>query len=651
MGNVPTKKIKKKSKPKWFNKEAQRSQTHKYKLWKKHQKEGTYNSKEEYKAARNKCNAVYRKSKRDFEEKLANSIVEDPKSFYSYVRSKSKVKEGVSLLKNNEGEIISDAKEMASLLNETFSSVFTKEGLLSELKREEVEFSGLNMCDVHLTVEMVQEKLKMLKPNKAPGIDEITSRLLIETAEIVSFPLYLIYRNSISTGSVPKQWKLSNVCPIFKAGSKTVPGNYRPVSLTSHVCKVLESILKDQMVQHLNENNIIRRSQHGFVSNRSCFTNLLTFFERVCSWTDDGESVDTIYLDFSKAFDTVPHQRLIYKLELCGFGGVLLEWIEDWLTGRLQRVVLGSNFSDWVEVSSGVPQGSVLGPLLFVIFVNDMDEGLYNCILKFADDTKLFGKVSTIADCDNLSNDLQLLYRWSEKWGMRFNTEKCKVMHIGRDNKGTGYPINGKELKSVKEEKDLGMIVSSDLKVANQCVKAVSSANRILGMIKRTFISRDKNVVLKLYKSLVRPHLEYCISVWSPHYRKDIDLLEGVQRRALNLVEEFRSASYEEKLRRANLTSLETRRMRGDLIEVYKMIHGFTNVNINEFFTLATSGLRGHNFKLFKPRIHTDIYKFSFSNRVIDKWNALPYDVVNAPSINTFKNLIDKVIKFDWGFK
>jgi len=207
---------------------------------------------------------------------------------------------------------------------------------------------------------------------------------------------------------------------------------------------------------------------------------------------------------------------------------------------------------------------------IFEIFINDIDEGLLNLILKFADDTKLFGKVGSAAQLDSMRKDLEALSKWSKTWGLEFNVDKCKVIHFGRDNPNTVYAIDGKSVKVVTEEKDLGIIVNKDLKVAHQCAVATKAANRILGLVKRTFSSRRKDIIVRLYKSLIRPHLEYCMSVWRPHYRKDIDLLEGVQRRALKLIDGFKDLSYEERLRAVHLTSLETRRMRGDLIEVYR---------------------------------------------------------------------------------
>ena len=650
-GNAPLKKFRNKMQPKWFNAEAKRSQERKYAMFIRYREIGDYESEQEYKFARNNCNEVYRRAKKNFEEKLAKNVTSDTKSFYSYVRSKSKVKDAVGPLANPNGELVTEKSEMCNILNNYFGSVFTNEDNLGELPPITQLFDGQALDKIVIDSEIVYTKLRNLKPDKAPGIDGLASQLLIETSEEICYPLSKIYEKSLMTGCIPVDWKLSNVTPIYKGGKRSEPGNYRPVSLTPHVCKVLESILKDSMLEHLIENDMLKGSQHGFVSKRSCFTNLLSFFEKVNGWVDEGEAVDVIYLDFRKAFDTVPHKRLMQKIKACGISGLVYDWIESWLVGRRQRVTLGANQSDWVEVISGVPQGSVLGPLFFLIFINDIDEDLINLILKFADDTKLFGKVGNVAQLESMHRDLELLNKWSKTWGLEFNVDKCKVIHFGRNNPNATYAISDKNLKEVKEEKDLGVIVNQDLKAANQCAVAVKAANRTLGLIKRTFSSRSKDIILGLYKSLVRPKLEYCMSVWKPHYRKDIDLLEGVQRRSLKVIDGFNVLCYEDRLSAVHLTSLETRRIRGDLIEVYKIMHGLTNLNPEDFFTFATSELRGHKYKLYKPRIKTDIGKFSFSFRVIDLWNSLPDEVVNAGSVNSFKNKIDDVIKFGWGLK
>ena len=216
---------------------------------------------------------------------------------------------------------------------------------------------------------------------------------------------------------------------------------------------MFERILKDDLVNYLESNDLLYSSQHGFRKNKSCLTNLLEFLQEVSDGMDKGVSIDVIYLDFSKAFDKVPHKRLLLKLKAMGIGGRVLKWIESWLGNRRQRVVLNGKCSDWEEVTSGVPQGSVLGPILLLLFINDLDEGIVNRILKFADDTKVIGRVGTQEQIKVLRQDLQKLMDWSMDWQMMFNVEKCKVMHMGNKNIEANYEMGGKEHESVNEER------------------------------------------------------------------------------------------------------------------------------------------------------------------------------------------------------
>jgi hypothetical protein len=292
----------------------------------------------------------------------------------------------------------------------------------------------------------------------------------------------------------------------------------------------------------------------------------------VTNYIDQGYPIDVIYLDFQKAFDKVPHKRLMMKIRALGITGEVFNWIEDWLRDRVQRVVLLGSYSKWTRVGSGVPQGSVLGPLLFLIYINDIDDCVSTNLLKFADDTKVFNVAAEKADTDKIQRDLVNLCKWSQDWLMLFNVDKCKVMHIGLGNGKANYEMNDKYLEEVTEERDLGVIMQNDLKCSKQCLKAVNTANRVLGMIKRTFSVRDRDVILQLYKSLVRPHLEYGIQAWRPHYHKDIDLIEGVQRRATKLIACLKDKSYEDRLKNLNLTTLETRRLEVILLRCSKYL-------------------------------------------------------------------------------
>ena len=327
---------------------------------------------------------------------------------------------------------------------------------------------------VDITEEDVMRVIDKLKICKSPGPDKIYPRILKET---ICKPLCAIFNLSLRTGKVVSKWKLANVTPLFKKGDKSNPGNYRPISLTSVVCKLMESILRDKIVEFLEKNNIIRDSQHGFRNRCSCLTNLLDFLHDIYEMYEERRAVDIIYLDFQKAFDKVPHRKLLNKVESHGISVHIHRWISDWFCDRKQRVVLNGKFSDWRNVSSGVPQGSVLGPILFLIYINDLDEDAKCKISKFADDTKIANRVISLSQQQELQQDLNTLGEWAVDSQMFFNVDKCKVLHIGNRNVQANYTMNGKQLAKFEQEKDLGVVISSDLKPSKQCSEVVKTVN------------------------------------------------------------------------------------------------------------------------------------------------------------------------------
>ena len=641
--------------PRWMTGEAFRARKLKYKMWKRFQRSQTYNDRVEYKRALNAATAKFREARQNFERKLALEIKTNPKSFYAYVRSKAKTKDKVCPLKSSDGVTVAEDEQVCVVLNKFFSSIFTQE----DVNCQESDFPTLRdlfpgdrnevLHELVISEEIVMSKLKKLKANKAAGVDGIVPEILVKTADVICKPLGCIFNESLNTGYIPLDWRRANVTAIFKQGQRDNPSNYRPISLTCQVCKVLESIIKDKISEHLEKFKLIKASQHGFMKNKSCLTNLLEFLHFVANQVDSGEAVDVIYLDFQKAFDKIPHKRLMMKVEAYGVRGSISRWITNWLSDREQRVILKQSSSNWSPVISGVPQGSVLGPLLFIMYINDIDSTVVSRLLKFADDTKVFSAVSSQIEIDQLRTDLQTLYKWSQDWQMLFNIDKCKIMHFGRNNGKVRYEIGEQQLDEVTLEKDLGVLVQDDLKVSQQCIKAVKTANRILGMIHRTFKYKCKEIVIKLYKSLVRPHLEYCIQAWRPHLQKDINLLENVQKRVVNMMG-LKNGSYEEKLREMGFTTLETRRVRGDLIETFKIFKGFDKLNVHDFFTVSTGTLRGHVFKVFKCRFNTDVGKYSFCNRVVNEWNLLSQDIVACDTLEQFKTKLDHHLRYRRGF-
>ena len=454
----------------------------------------------------------------------------------------------VGPLEDNAGNIITQGFLMAEELNMHFSSVFTREDT-SSIPVPETKFKGSEgerVGQLVVTPEAVVSKINNMKEHKSPGVGGISSKILKETVEQTSTPLAHVFNMPLQEGIVPFEWKEAN-------------------------------IIRDQMMDFLIKHKLINPSQHGFLKAKSCLTNLLCFLEEITKWVDDGSPVDVIYLDFQKAFDKVPHQRLISKLKSHGMGNSIINWIEQWLTDRRQRVVVDVEVSSWKSVLSGVPQRSVLGPILLLVYINDLEKGLTGKILKFADDTKLFRKVKEIGDKQNLQDDIEKFVKWSEKWQMLFNFGKCKCLHTGSGNTGMNYEMGGTILSKTVKEKVLGVTMNANMKVSEQCRIAASKGNQVLGMFRRNITYKEKSLIIPLYKAIVRPHLEYCIRAWNPHLGKDVDMLEIIQRRATKLIPELRDLTYEERLQECGLTTLETRRLRG------YQLNGYENIDSNIF--------------------------------------------------------------------
>ena len=341
----------------------------------------------------------------------------------------------------------------------------------------------------------------------------------------------------VDAGIVPQAWKHANISPIFKKGSKRNPGNYRPVSLTSICCKILESIIRKRIVDHMTKHNMFTEHQHGFMKRRSCTTQLLQVLETWTECLDQGQCIDVVYFDFQKAFDTVCHKRLITKLVHYGIGGNILSWIKSFLTGRQQCVTVNGVSSAPIHVTSGVPQGSVLGLVLFIIFINDLPNAVQGCLKLFADDTKLFRTVVSTPDCEDLQADINAMEDWSNKWLLKFHPQKCKVMRIGNQHPNYQYSMLGHNqgskttLDFTESEKDLGVNVDNTLSFRDHVKKIVAKANQTTGFIRRTFKYMDKEMFCHLFKARVHPLLEYAKTAWHPRYKTDNQAIEPSKKR------------------------------------------------------------------------------------------------------------------------
>ena len=325
---------------------------------------------------------------------------------------------------------------------------------------------------------MVKEKLDNLNQNKSAGADKHHPRRLIELKDLLVPLLTSILQKSLEDGFLPEVWKQANITPIYKQkGSKSSPTNYRPVSLTSVICKIMESIVKDSIVNHLKQHNLLYKHQHAFVGKRSTTTQIIEAMDNWTTLLENGDAVDVIYLDFAKAFDKVPHQRLIKKCKALGIDGKIVKWIDAFLNNRKQRVIVNGCSSEWSEVYSGVPQGSVIGPVLFVIFINDMPEKVSNFISLFADDAKLYGVSTDDTDSLSIQNDLSKLQNWTNKWKLQFNESKCKTLYLGSNNSKHPYHMASNSgvinLEETTVEKDLGIFVDNKLDFDEHITQAI----------------------------------------------------------------------------------------------------------------------------------------------------------------------------------
>ena len=564
------------------------------------------------------------------------------KRFWSFIRSLREDSTGVSPLRN-EGEIHSAAPEKAEILNKQFTSVFTHEppGPLPDKGPS----PHPTMPDICISKEGIQKMLHNIKPNKAAGPDSLPAAVLQELSHEIAPILEIIYRRSLQSGIVPNDWKTANIASIFKKGDKHKASNYRPVSLTCILGKCMEHIIVSNIATHLDTSKILNPLQHGFRKQLSCDTQLLSLFHDLASRSTE---TDVIVMDFSKAFDKVPHRRLLYKLDWYGIRGLTLDWVKGFLEDRTQKVVLDGTESLPGPVLSGVPQGSVLGPILFLLYINDLPDGTtYSTVRLFADDCIAYKTVTDKKDIGLLQTDLDKIAEWEEIWLMEFNVGKCFAMRVGRQ-RGTSkldpprYILHGEVLCITDNTKYLGLNITSDLKWNSHIQKVTAKANSVLGLLRRNLRVASKPVKIRAYEALVRPHLEYACSVWDPHTQVNIRRLDMVQRRAARYVcnRWHNTSSVSSMLNELDWESLTRRREKIRLCMMYKVVHGLVDIPWQESQVMIPNPqcTRGSHAWKYAPILpHNDVYKFSFVPRTIIAWNALPPDVVACPSLNTFR--------------
>ena len=481
------------------------------------------------------------------------------------------------------------------------------------------------------------------------GPDGFPSVLLRALAPDICDPLAFIFNSSMLDNNLPKAWLHANVTPIHKKGPTCDPNNYRPISLTCVCCRVMETIINRHIIDHLQRNNLINKHQHGFLKRHSTCTNLL---ESVNDWTialNNRQTTDVIYIDFQKAFDSVSHPKLLVKIKTNAIDGNVLAWITAFLSNRTQSVRLANSKSATTEVTSGVPQGSVLGPTLFLIFINDITSILQDLDVQlklFADDIKLYSSYTNDSS-ENLATVCQRLTGWAKTWQLPVAVNKCFALRISNSRPSEKspqprYTLFNTPLPWVTEARDLGITIDTRLNFNQHISLTTQKAHTRANLILRSFISRSPQILMQAFVTYVRPLLEYCIPVYNPHTSKNIIKLESVQRNFTKRLRGFHNIPYQQRLVMLDTESLELRRLKIDLTECYKILNKMYETDLHRFFSSPPyPATRGHCLKLHKSSSRIDPRKFFFSNRVIDTWNNLSDEIVKAQTISSFRKKLE----------
>ena len=649
--HIPNKVVSDSNRPAWLNRQVKHLMNIRNRLAKKVKHNNSTDAINKLRQARKNVKNAIKESHNNYVKSIIGGNNKNLSRFYKYINSKRTDGNYIPPINsiNNNDQLTGNA-DKANEFNKFFSSVFTDEPS-DNTPELEMNATVSSMPDINVTENGVYNLLVGLDPNKASGPDGIAPRILIELASEISPVLTHLFNQSLQTGQVPTDWRQANVTPIFKKGSRDKVQNYRPVSLTSISCKILEHILYSNIINHLEKSNLLCHQQHGFRKGHSCETQLIGAFNDWATVLNKKSQTDVAVLDFSKAFDVVPHKRLASKLFAYGVRGNTLNWISQFLSNRQQRVHINSACSNWAPVLSGVPQGTVLGPLLFLIYINDIVRNIDCTIRLFADDCIVYKEINSITDCKVLQNDLNKLQDWQQTWLMKFNVEKCNVIRITnrKSNKIIHrYSMNGNVLSETNTCTYLGITIEANLKWHAHSANAIHKANNVLGLLRRNIGSCSSETKTLAYNTLVRPCLEYATAAWDPHLKTHIDGIEMVQRRAARFVKSDyrRTTSVSAILRDLKWPTLESRRTLNRLKILHNSINGVlavptTDLRISNRTTRYNTG----SSKVFTAiSTSSDAYKYSFFPRTIKDWNGLDDDTRNLPTIGSFCSAAGKTV-------
>ena len=604
----------------------------------------------------------YQRRKQE-EEKATAAIKVNSKYFFSYAKKYSTIPTTVGPLIDNNGGVIGNLKSICEIFRQQYESVFSVPHPDKKVHDPIKFFNTLqetNLHDIEFSETDIIEAINELKLESAHGPDGFPSIVLKRCSKLLAHPLCILWRKSLDSGIIPSSLKEATITPIFKGGniSKGFAKNYRPIALTSHVIKIFEKVIRKSVVKYLERNNCINCNQHGFRAGRSCLSQLLAHYDFIINKLEKGNNVDVIYLDFAKAFDKVDHGILLHKLRDLGITGKIGSWIHSFLTNRYQYVSVNKEKSMRSSVLSGVPQGTVLGPLLFLVLIGDIDSEKHHCFVSsFADDTRCAAGVKCQTDQEQVQKDLETIYAWSRQNNMQFNNDKFERLAYGNNEKLKTHAYMSADstlIPNKNDTKDLGIKMSASATFSLHITQIVDKASKLASWILRTFISREQYVMLTLWKSLVLPRMEYNCPLWNPVKIGEIKSIEAVQRTFTSKIAGMETLNYWERLAALNLYSLQRRRDRYDAIYIWKMLENkVPNIASCRQITIAHTidSRNGRKCTEHSPmktaccKVKT-LVRNSFPVRAVKTFNVLPQEIRNMTGcdVATFKTKLDRFL-------
>ena len=660
---IPHETVKCKSKdPPWVNKEVKNALRKKNRLYRKYISGGrTENDQTKLNEITVTVSDLITSSKDAYFHRLGerlNDPTTDPKLYWSILKrflNKIKIPSIPPLLVNN--TFITNFAEKANVFNSYFAdqcSILSTNSIIPPIITRKTNKS---LKDILFTPSDISKIINDLNPNKAHGHDNISIKMIQMCGNTIVTPLQLIFETSIKSGEFPDSWKKGNIIPVHKKECKNSLKNYRPISLLPIFGKIFEKIIYNNLFRYFDENNILTNKQSGFRNGDSCVSQLLAISHEIYKAFDGRPSFETrgIFLDMSKAFDKVWHQGLLYKLKCHGVEDKFYNILENYLFNRKQRVVLNGQSSSWLNVNAGVPQGSVLGPLLFLIYINDLPENLTSSTKLFADDTSIFSTVFDVnRSSEALNQDLSSVKNWATQWKMSFNPDPNKqateVLFSRKLNPVNHPPLyfNGALVSSSSNQKHLGLILDKKLSFRDHLNEKIQKANKGIGLIKRLYSHVPRKSLLNIYKAYIRPHLDYCDIIYDqPHNITFCNMIESVQYNAcLAITGTIKKSSRERLYQELGLESLRDRRWYHRLVFFYKIVNGISPTYLRSFLPEKQRSYNPERSNFYRNiSWNTDYFNNTFFPYCIREWNELGPELRSTNSLSLFKKGLLKVGK------